>query len=310
MHRYDACLADELVAARQRANVTQEELAARTGLSVRSIRNVESARVVRPRPATVRLLREALGLPVDPHGPLPTRPMQLPLDVPGFIGRTRQIARLDRLVRGDPRLLSTVVVGTLAGAPGVGKTTLALHWAHRAARRFADGVLHVDLRGSGPAESAMPPGDALEGLIESLIGPGQAVPRTLVARTGLYRSLLAGRRMLIVLDDARDADQVRPLLPGVAGCVVVVTSRDPLAGLIAREAAHPITVDPLSPAEGRRLLRARLGQRRLAAEPGPVRDIVERCGGVPGRLAAAAAQAVLQPGLPLAGIARQLRRTG
>ncbi|GAA3346936.1 hypothetical protein GCM10020358_59860 [Amorphoplanes nipponensis] len=310
MHRYDACLADELVAARRRANITQEELAFRTGLSVRSIRNLESARVVRPRQATVRLLREALGLPAEPPTTVRTRPMQLPLDVPGFVGRTRQIAQLDRLVKGDPRLPATVVVCTLAGAPGIGKTTLALHWAHRAARRFADGVLHVDLGGSGPGESVMAPGDALGGLIESLLGPGEAIPRALVARAGLYRSLLAGRRMLIVLDDARDADHVRPLLPGVAGSVVVVTSRDPLAGLVAREVAHPIAVDPLTPGEGRRLLRARLGERRLAAEPEPVRELVEHCGGVPRCLAAAAAQAVLQPGLPLSEVVRRLRQTG
>lgn len=310
MHRDDACLADELVAARQRANITQEELAARTGLSVRSIRNLESARVVRPRPATVRLLREALGLPVEPSAPVRIRPMQLPLDIPGFIGRAPQLARLDGLVPGDPRRPASVVVCTLAGAPGIGKTALALHWAHRAARRFPDGVLHVDLGGSGSAGAAMSPGDALGGLIESLTAPGEPLPRTLVARTGLYRSLLAGRRMLVVLDDARDAGQVRPLLPGVAGCAAVVTSRDPLAGLVAREVARPVPVEPFTADEARRLLRVRLGPRRLAVEPGAVREIVEACGGVPGRLAAAAAQAVLEPNLPLAEIARRLRPAG
>ncbi len=309
MHRHDACLADELVAARQRANITQEELAARTGLSVRSIRNLESARIVRPRAATVRLLREALGLPVEPPPPIRVRPMQLPLAIPGFTGRTRQIAQLDRLVHGDPRRTTTVVVCALVGEPGIGKTALALQWAHRAARRFADGVLYADLRGSGPDESVVRPSDALGSLIESLVGPGEDTSRGLAARSGLYRSLLAGRRMLIVLDDARDADQVRPLLPGAAGCVVVVTGRDPLAGLVAREAAHPVVVDALTREEARALLRARLGERRLAAEPGPVREIVDHCGGVPRCLATVAAQAVLQPALPLAELARQLRPT-
>ncbi|MFG1804755.1 NB-ARC domain-containing protein [Micromonospora carbonacea] len=304
---YQVTLGDEIVAARQRANLTQEELAARTGLSVRSIRNLESARVLRPRPATVRLIRDALGLPGPSSPPPRPRPMQLPLDVPGFTGRVAQLAQLDRLFDGGPRRMSTVVVCALVGRPGIGKTALALHWAHRFAARFADGVLHVDLSGNRAQRSPASPSDALGCLIEALAVPAGGIPRGLDARVGLYRSLLAGRRMLIVLDDARDADQVRPLLPGAAGCMVLVTSRDRLTGLVAGEVAHPVVLDRLAPEEAYELLRARLGAHRLAAEPEAVRGIVAHCQGVPRTLAVVAACAAVQPGVSLTALARQLR---
>ncbi|MGC4892321.1 NB-ARC domain-containing protein [Micromonospora sp. DT31] len=299
-------LSDEIVTARQRANLTQEELAARTGLSVRSIRNLESARVTRPRPATVRLLRDVLGLPAHPSPSARLRPMQLPLEIPGFTGRRPQLEQLDRLLDGGPRRMSSVVVGVLSGRPGIGKTALALRWAHRSAARFADGVLHVHLGGSDPKKPAVTPSEALGCLIEALDVPG-GVPCGPAARAGLYRSALAGRRMLIMLDDARDADQVRPLLPGVPGCMVVVTSRDRLTGLVVGEAAHPVVVDELAPCEAWQLLQARLGERRLSAEREAARQIVARCAGVPRALAVVAARAAVQPRLPLAELARQLR---
>ncbi|SCF15708.1 Helix-turn-helix domain-containing protein [Micromonospora matsumotoense] len=304
---YQVTLGDEIVAARQRAHLTQEELAARTGLSVRSIRNLESARVLRPRPATVRLIRDALGLPGPSSPPHRPRPMQLPLDVPGFTGRVVQLAQLDRLFDGGPRRMSTVVVCALVGRPGIGKTALALHWAHRFAARFADGVLHVDLGGNRARRSPTSPSDVLGCLIEALAVPAGGIPRGLDARVGLYRSLLAGRRMLIVLDDAWDADQVRPLLPGVAGCMVLVTSRDWLTGLVAGEVAHPVVLDRLAPEEAYELLRARLGAHRLAAEPEAVGGIVAHCQGVPRALAMVAARAAVQPGVSLTELARQLR---
>ncbi|MGC4888946.1 NB-ARC domain-containing protein [Micromonospora sp. DT227] len=304
---YQVTLSDEIVAARQRAHLTQEELAARTGLSVRSIRNLESARVLRPRPATVRLIRDALGLPGPSSPPPRPRPMQLPLDVPGFTGRVAQLAQLDRIFDGDPWQMSTVVVCALVGRPGIGKTALALHWAHRFATRFADGVLHIDLSGNRTQRSPASPSDALGCLIEALAVPAGGIPGGLDARVGLYRSLLAGRRMLIVLDDARDADQVRPLLPGAAGCMVLVTSRDRLTGLVAGEVAHPVVLDRLAPEEAYELLRARLGAHRLAAEPEAVRGIVAHCQGVPRALAVVAACAAVQPGVSLTELARQLR---
>ncbi|MEV0005167.1 NB-ARC domain-containing protein [Micromonospora sp. NPDC050980] len=301
---HQVALSDEIVAARQRAHLTQEELAARTGLSVRSIRNLESARVLRPRPATVRLIRDALGLP-GPSSPLP-RPMQLPLDVPGFTGRVAQLAQLDRLLDDSLRATSTVVVA-LVGRNGIGKTALALHWAHRIAARFADGVLHVDLGGNRAQRSPASPAEALGCLIEALAVPAGGIPRGLDARVGLYRSLLAGRRMLIVLDDARDADQIRPLLPGTAGCTVLVTSRTRLIGLVAGEVARPVVLDRLAPEEAYELLCARLGAHRLAAEPEAVRGIVAHCRGVPRALAMVAACAAVQPRVSLTELARRLR---
>ncbi|MFC7546963.1 NB-ARC domain-containing protein [Plantactinospora sp. GCM10030261] len=302
MIRYPDTLGDDIVTARQRANLTQEELADRTGLSVRSIRNLESARVTQPRPATVRLLRDVLGLPAHPAPSARIRPMQLPLDIPGFIGRAAQLTQLDRLLDRGPRRMSTVVVSVLSGRPGIGKTALALHWAHRRAVRFADGVLHVHLRGSDPAKPAVTPSEALGCLIEALDVPG-VVPSGLAARAGLYRSALAGRRMLLMLDDARDADQVRPLLPGAPGCMVVVTSRDRLTSLIAGEAAHPVVVDELTADEAWELLRIRLGAHRLTAEREAAQKIVTDCAGVPRALAVAAAHAATQPRLPLAELA-------
>ncbi|MFF5181872.1 NB-ARC domain-containing protein [Micromonospora sp. NPDC000316] len=299
-------LSDEIIAARQRANLTQEELAARTGLSVRSIRNLESARVTQPRPATVRLLRDALDLPARPSASARIRPMQLPLETPGFVGRSAQLAQLDRLLDGGPRRMSAVVICVLTGQSGIGKTALALHWAHRVAARFADGVLHLDLRGSRTDEQAVSASDALGSLIQALDVPGE-IPCDLAARAGLYRSALAGRRMLIVLDDARDAEQVRPLLPGVAGCMVVVTSRDRLCCLVAGEAARPVVVDEIGPAEAWELLRSRLGERRLAAEREAVQRIIAHCAGIPRALTLVAASAATAPRLSLDELAAQLR---
>ncbi len=303
---YMDTLGHEIATARRMANLTQEELAARTGLSVRSIRNLESSRVTRPRPATVRLLRDVLGLPARPAAAARIRPMQLPLEIPGFTGRSAQLRQLDRLLDGGPWRMSSVVVCVLSGRSGIGKTALALRWAHRSAARFADGVLHVQLGGSDPVRPAVAPAEALGGLIEALDVPG-GVPCGPAARTGLYRSALAGRRMLIVLDDARDADQVRPLLPGVPGCMVVVTSRKRLTGLVVGEAACPVVVDELAAGEAWDLLAARLGERRLTAERAAVREIIAHCAGVPRALAVVAARAAVQPRLPLAEVARQLR---
>ncbi|MFD6563204.1 helix-turn-helix domain-containing protein [Micromonospora profundi] len=299
-------LSDEIIAARQRANLTQEELAARTGLSVRSIRNLESARVTQPRPATVRLLRDALDLPARPSPTARIRPMQLPLGTPDFVGRSVQLAQLDGLLDGGPRRMSAVVICVLTGPSGIGKTALALHWAHRVAPRFADGVLYLDLRGSRPDDQVVAPSDALGSLIQALDVPGD-IPCDPAARAGLYRSALAGRRMLIVLDDARDADQARPLLPGVAGCMVVVTSRDRMSCLVAVEAARPVVVDEVGPAEARHLLRSRLGERRLATEPEALERILAHCAGSPRALTAAAACAATEPRLSLTDLARQLR---
>jgi DNA-binding SARP family transcriptional activator/Tfp pilus assembly protein PilF len=235
-------------------------------------------------------------------------PNQLPADLAGFSGRGDYLRRLDRLLPVPGQQRSTaVVISAISGTGGIGKTTLAVHWAHRVADRFPDGQLYVNLRGFDPTRSAMDPAEAIRGFLDALDVPSQRIPTSPQAQLGLYRSLLAGRRMLILLDNARDTEQVRPLLPGSAGCLVLVTSRNQLTGLVATDGAQPVTVDVLSDAEARELLAHRLGSRRLAAEPGAVDEIVDRCAGLPLALAIVAARAAIAPGLGLAALARELR---
>jgi predicted ATPase len=146
------------------------------------------------------------------------------------------------------------MIAVIAGTAGVGKTTLAVHWAHRIAGRFPDGQLYVDLRGYDPSGAAVRPEAAVREFLDALGVPPHRIPDGPDAQAGLYRNLLAGRRMLVLLDNARDADQVRTLLPGSPGCAVVVTSRNNLSGLVAVDGAHPLVVDLFTPAEAAELL--------------------------------------------------------
>jgi tetratricopeptide (TPR) repeat protein len=188
----------------------------------------------------------------------------------------------------------------------VGKTALAVHWARRVAGRFPDGQLYVNLRGYDAEGAPVTPGEAAGWSLAALGVSPFLIPADTQARCGLYRSVLAGLRVLIVLDNARNAAQVRPLLPGSAGCLVVVTSRSALAGLAAAEGAHPLRLGPLDDEQSVRLLAARLGPERVAAEPGAVADLVARCGHLPLALAVMAARAAADPGLPLEVLAGQL----
>jgi tetratricopeptide (TPR) repeat protein/transcriptional regulator with XRE-family HTH domain len=317
---------------RQRLGVTQEELATLAGVSVRSIREIEAGRTGRPRPGTVRLLAEAFALvgterdrfsaaaasDQGPPAPLGTRlgepaPRQLPAAVPGFAGREQHLRRLDALAfeadSGDGPA-TALVITAIDGMAGVGKTALAVHWAHRVADRFPDGQLYVNLRGFDPTGTVVSAAEAIRGFLDAFQVPAQRVPVGLDAQAALYRSLLAGRRMLIVLDNARDAEHVRPLLPGTPGCLVVVTSRNQLTGLVAAEGAHPLALDVLDPAGARELLTRRLGARRVAAEPEAVQEIIDRCARLPLTLALAAARAAARPQVPLTALAKQLRATG
>jgi tetratricopeptide (TPR) repeat protein len=242
-------------------------------------------------------------------------PRQLPVDVRGYAGRTDQLARLDALAAtcgkgagGDAT--TPVVISAIAGTAGVGKTALAVHWAHRAAKRFPDGQLYVNLRGFDPDGSMVDPAAALRGLLAALGVPTERLPADLDAQAGLYRTVLADKRMLIVLDNARDTTQVRPLLPGAPGCLVLVTSRNPLTGLIAATGAHCLRLDLLTPDEARDLLTQRLGSRRVAAEPDAVDTLVSRCAYLPLALALVAARAATHPQLPLAALAAELHDTG
>jgi tetratricopeptide (TPR) repeat protein len=244
----------------------------------------------------------------EPSAPAPrwSVPGQLPRAVRGFVGRAAERLVLDSLVgtAGDPA--GSIV--TITGSAGVGKTALAVHWAHLVADRFPDGQLHVNLRGFDPSASPMTPDDAVRGFLDALDIPAQRVPVDLAAQAALYRSLLAGKRVLVVLDNARDAEQVRPLLPGAPGCLIVVTSRSQLPGLIAAEGAHPLVLDLLTPAEARQLLSRRLGPERVDAEPQAVEAIITWCARLPLALTIVAARAATHPQFPLAALAEELRQ--
>ncbi|MFI0814274.1 AfsR/SARP family transcriptional regulator [Streptomyces sp. NPDC021098] len=260
---------------------------------------------------------DAADVPGDPDDTTATPvsaaavPQQLPPDVAHFTGRERELAGLDALLRtGDAsatgRAPTAAVIGVIAGSGGLGKTTLAVHWAHRVRDRFPDGQLYVNLRGFGPTGSAMTVAEAVRGFLDAFQVPAHRIPATVEAQTALYRSLLADRRVLILLDNARDAEQVRPLLPGSPGCLVVLTSRNELTGLVVAEQARPLPLDLLGRAEARDLLVGRIGAERAAAEPRAVEDVVTVCAGLPLALAIVAARAATHPRFPIAALAAEL----
>jgi DNA-binding SARP family transcriptional activator len=240
----------------------------------------------------------------------PVIPAQLPRGLPGFTGRAHPLEQLDALLPATGGGPTAVVISAIAGTAGVGKTTLAVHWAHRVADRFPDGQLYVNLRGFDPGATAMTPAEAVRGFLDAFQVPPQRIPASSQAQVGLYRSLLAGKRVLVLLDNAASPDQVRPLLPGAPGCLTLVTSRNQLTGLVATEGAHPLTLDLLTGAEARELLALRLGTDRVAAEPEAVDELVAACARLPLALAIVAARAATDRTLPLAELARQLRRAG
>ena len=242
-------------------------------------------------------------LPDESRQPPAAAPAQLPPDIPGFAGRTAQLRRLDSLLAEGA---STVRIVVLSGTAGVGKTTVALRWAHSVSKDFPDGQLYVNLRGFDPTGSPVTAVEAMRGFLEALEVPPNRIPTSLAAQTGLYRTLLAKRRVLVLLDNARDAEQVRPLLPGSPECLVLVTSRDQLIGLAAA-GAHLVDVGLLDDVESRALLRARLGAGRIAAEPAAVDEIIELCARLPLALAVLAARAATHPTFGLGAFAAQLR---
>ncbi|MEJ3748542.1 tetratricopeptide repeat protein [Actinomycetes bacterium KLBMP 9797] len=196
----------------------------------------------------------------------------------------------------------------ISGTAGVGKTALAVHWAHRVRERFPDGQLYVNLRGFDPAGPPMSPEEVVRGFLDALGVPAERVPPSPDGRTARYRSLLDGKRILVVLDNARDAEQVRPLLPAAATAMTIVTSRNQLTSLLAVEGAHPLTLDVLSAAGARDLLTRRLGAARITAEPAAVHAIVRACARLPLALSIVAARAQ-QSGFPLAALAAELGTT-
>jgi DNA-binding SARP family transcriptional activator len=235
---------------------------------------------------------------------LPHVPRQLPVTVRHFTGRETELSALNRMV-DEAGTGGTVVISAIDGTAGIGKTALAVHWAHRVADRFPDGQLYVNLRGFDPSGAPMAPVEAVRGFLHALeVEPGR-IPAGLDAQTALFRSLVAGRRMLVVLDNARNSGQVRPLLPGAATCVTVVTSRDRLAGLVAAEGASSLALDLLTEAEARELLVRRLGAERVTGEPGAVTELIDLCARLPLALNIATARARV----PIERIVGQLRDT-
>jgi DNA-binding SARP family transcriptional activator len=244
-------------------------------------------------------------LPVPAQVPVPA---QLPHSMPGFSGRQAQLDQLNELLPSHQHAAAgTIVVTAIAGTAGVGKTALAVHWAHQVRDRFPDGQLYVNLRGFDPAGPAMEPADAIRGFLDAFAVPPDRIPPDLDAQAALYRTLLADRRVLIVLDNARDASQVRPLLPGTPLSLVIVTSRNQLLSLVATNGAKPIVVDLLPRGEARSLLVRRLGRQRIVAEPAAVEQIIDSCAGLPLALSIVSARASANVRLPLADLAGELR---
>jgi DNA-binding SARP family transcriptional activator/tetratricopeptide (TPR) repeat protein len=262
---------------------------------------------VDPRPALRELHQRILTTDPIVAGPAvagpkperqPTVPRQLPAAPWPFTGRTYELDDITSAVASR----RGVVVCTIGGAGGVGKTWLALHWAHQHADDFPDGQLYVNLRGADPAGAS-----AVRAVLAALGVAPSTLPAGLDAQVGLYRSLLVGKRLLLVLDNAADTGQVVPLLPGSASCVALITSRDRLTGLVCAHGAHPIWLDVLTEPDAHDLLAARLAAGRLAAEPEATAELVRCCAGLPLALSIVAGRALTHPEFPLAVLADELR---
>jgi DNA-binding SARP family transcriptional activator/tetratricopeptide (TPR) repeat protein len=270
---------------------------------------------VEPGPELQHLQQTILhGRPLPPAAapaetPVAT-PAQLPADLPGFAGRTEHLTRLSSLLPSAAEAATTVVISAVSGTAGVGKTTLAVHWAHQVADRFPDGQLYVNLRGYDPGRQIVEPAAAVRAFLDALGVPPERIPAGLDAQTGLYRSVLAGKRMLVVIDNARDADHARPLLPGTRTALAVITSRNPLTDLIATVGAHPLALNLLTDTEAHGLLERRLTPSRVTAEPTAVNQIINACARLPLALTLVAARAAAHPTFTLTALAAELTDTG
>ena len=306
------------------AGLTQEDLAERSGVSVRTIADMERGRTRRPYPSSVRALIRALGLPdatgtelvaryrapadepasVDPAEP--AVPRQLPTAVPHFAGRTSELRLLDAVLGDAGRGSTGVVISAIGGTAGVGKTALALNWAHRVAPDFPDGQLYANLRGFDPAGNPAEPADVLRGFLDALQVHPERFPATTEGLAALYRSLLADAAMLVLLDNAADVAQVRPLLPASPRCLVIVTSRRELSALAAAEGARLLSLDVLPEREAIELLAARLGTDRADAEPDAITQLATLCARLPLALSVIVARAAAAPNLPLSALVTEL----
>lgn len=244
--------------------------------------------------------------PPDSGPPLPV-PRQLPARPRSFTGRTRDLDRLSAIMdaRSSP---DTVAICAIGGIGGIGKTWLALHWAYRHIGRFPDGQLFVDLRGFDPVDEPLLPAVVLRGFLAAVGVPPAAIPTDLDAQSGLYRSLLADKRILVVLDNARDTAQVAALIPAGPDCTVLVTSRNQLTGLVTTQGACVLDLGPLPEPEAHDLLASRLGHDRVAAEPDAAAELLASCAGLPLALSVVAARSSNPASRPsLALLAEELR---
>ncbi|MEN3304351.1 MAG: hypothetical protein V7603_553 [Micromonosporaceae bacterium] len=333
----DESIAELLRRFRLAAGLTQEELAEKAKLSVRTVRNAERLAGPRLRPDSGDRLASALGLtgderrdvhravraawtgrqrqrlpggrPADP--PRHVVPAQLPADVTAFTGRTPELAQLDALLLGRDRRAAgadrdatAVVISAVSGTAGVGKTALAVHWAHQARNRFPDGQLYVNLRGYDP-EQPVDPARALAQFLTALGLPDGEIPLETDERAARYRTEIANRQMLIVLDNAATVEQVRPLLPGTPSCAVVVTSRDTLAGLVAVHGARRVELGLLSPGDSSALLGRLIGP-RATRDPHVTATLADQCARLPLALRILAEVATARADAPLADLATEL----
>ncbi|MFD9697609.1 BTAD domain-containing putative transcriptional regulator [Lentzea sp. NPDC059081] len=244
-----------------------------------------------------------------PAAPPAVVPRQLPATPAHFTGRADELASLTATLdeSGPDR---TVVISAIGGTGGIGKTWLAVHWAHQRLDRFPDGQLFVDLRGFSPAGAPMASAAAVRGFLDALGADPGRIPVDPHAQTALFRSLVAGRRMLIVLDNAAGTEQVLPLLPGGSSCTVLITSRATLTGVLTRHSAHHLALGTMTDDEARAVLVRRLGADRVAAEPDAVAELIGFCDGLPLALGIIAARAHTHPSVPLAEFAADLRELG
>ena len=254
--------------------------------------------------------RRALGDTSEPiDGAQPIRPAQLPPRVLGFVVRPAIMDLLEGRLT-DPHHHEAGQILAITGMGGVGKTAQAIDWAHKVAGRYPDGQIYLNLRGFDPSGRAFDVGEAVNILLESVGVNLQGAATAPEARAALFRSLVADRRLLMVLDNARDTEQVLPLLPGGPNCTVIVTSRSRLTRLVARHGAQSVPLDRLTEAESTELLQRRFGAHRVAAEPNAVAEVIRVCAGLPLALAIVAARASVNPTESLQSIADELNQTG
>ncbi len=312
-----AGLAGVLRGLRAGAGLTQEELAEAAGLSPRTVSDLERGLATTPHKDTVRLLADALQLggsarvefeaaarghtvPGQARGRGVAATRTLPRDIASFTGRRHELAELAEAAAGEGGVVSIHAIGGMAG---IGKTAFAVHAAHQLAGRFPAGQIFLPLHAHTPGRQPVDPADALASLLLTIGVPAGQIPADLQARTGLWRDRLAGGQLLLVLDDAADSEQIRPLLPGAGGSLVLVTSRRRLTAL---EDATTISLDALPPAEAAGLL-VRLAVRPglSSADPG-VGGIIRLCGCLPLAIGMAARQLYHHPAWTLAGLAAEL----